>query len=101
MATQVATKTEFKLKMPDSYRLVFLDDDTTAMEFVIDVLMTIIDMDEDEAFETMMEIHESGSAIVTHGLSKEKANSMMERCIDSARKQGFNDFKVLVEKELS
>lgn len=49
---------------PRKYKVIFLNDDKTPMEFVIDVLMNIFHHDISRSQDLTMMIHHEGSAVV-------------------------------------
>lgn len=53
------------------YRVVFLDDDTTSMEFVVIVLVKVFEMEVTKAAELMLNIHRGGRAEVFKGSFEE------------------------------
>ena len=57
-------KEKLKLKEPEKYDVVFLNDDVTPMEFVIKVLMQIFHKTSDQANKITMHIHEKGKGVV-------------------------------------
>ena len=57
-------KEKLKLKEPEKYDMVFLNDDVTPMEFVIKVLMQIFHKTSDQANKITMHIHEKGKGVV-------------------------------------
>ena len=58
------TKTKEALKEPPMYKLIYLNDNQTSMEFVIGSLIEFFDYSFGTAEEITMNIHESGSAVV-------------------------------------
>lgn len=52
------------LKEPGMFRVIYINDETTTMEFVVETLINIFDMSRDDAMTTTMRIHEEGSAVV-------------------------------------
>lgn len=64
--TIVKSKIEPKLdlKEPGMFRVLYINDETTTMEFVIESLIAIFDMTHDEAMVITHKIHEEGSAVV-------------------------------------
>ena len=52
-----------KLKPPQQYKVVLINDDYTPMEFVIQVLMTFFGMDHAKATRVMMAVHTKGKGI--------------------------------------
>ena len=60
--TQVSVDTE--LKEPSMFKVIYINDNATTMEFVIDTLMTFFDYSPDTAIQITQDIHEAGSAVV-------------------------------------
>ena len=52
------------LKPPGKFQVIFMNDNVTAMDFVIMVLHEIFGHDHETAIDIMMKIHNDGSAIV-------------------------------------
>jgi ATP-dependent Clp protease adaptor protein ClpS len=57
-------KPNTKLKEPSLYKLIYLNDDKTSMEFVVGTLIDHFDYTEETASVITEEIHVSGSAVV-------------------------------------
>lgn len=76
------------LQPPRMWKVIFLNDDKTPMEFVIDLLTQVFKHNESTAKKLTLEIHETGSAVAgvyTHEIAETKG-------IEStsiARSQGF------------
>lgn len=49
---------------PPSYRVIYINDETTSMEFVIETLKVVFHYDDGGAQAITMKIHEEGSAVV-------------------------------------
>lgn len=49
-----------KLKMPNKYKVIILNDDYTPMEFVVEVLISFFNLDHVKATEVMLEVHRKG-----------------------------------------
>jgi len=82
---------------PDRYKVVFLNDDTTPMDFVIDVLVGIFRHSKDTAKNLTMQVHQEGSAIVgvyTFELAEQKSIEATAL----SRQHGF-PLQIRVEKE--
>jgi ATP-dependent Clp protease adaptor protein ClpS len=66
--SQSETKTRIKpseaVKEPPMYKVIYLNDNQTTMEFVVDSLMEFFDYSEETAFTITTDIHEAGSAVV-------------------------------------
>ncbi len=59
---KIAPKTN--IPEPSLYNVIYMNDDKTTMEFVIESLKLIFDYSEDAAADITMKIHEEGSAVV-------------------------------------
>lgn len=57
-------KPKLDLKEPSLFRVIYINDETTTMEFVVESLITIFDISEERAVELTHKIHEEGSAVV-------------------------------------
>lgn len=57
---------EPKLNIPEPrmFKVIFINDEITTMEFIIETLKNIMDYDEDQANAMTMKIHEDGSGVV-------------------------------------
>ncbi|MDR3248236.1 MAG: ATP-dependent Clp protease adaptor ClpS [Treponema sp.] len=62
--TKLADRSEEKLREPEDFRVILLNDNYTTMEFVVDVLMTIFQKNGEEANRIMMDVHRKGQGIV-------------------------------------
>jgi ATP-dependent Clp protease adaptor protein ClpS len=61
---EAKTKTSISLKEPPLFKIIYLNDDRTSVEFVIDSLVEYFEYTPDTAQTITMDIHESGSAVV-------------------------------------
>ena len=61
---EVKEKTTVQLAPPALWKVIFLNDDKTPMELVIELLTGIFKHTESKAKEITLEIHETGSSIV-------------------------------------
>jgi ATP-dependent Clp protease adaptor protein ClpS len=59
-----AVKKAEKLKEPENFNVVLLNDNYTSMDFVVDVLVLIFHKDEKEAEHIMMDVHRKGRGVV-------------------------------------
>jgi len=57
-------KTTPKLKEPEEYRVLLLNDDFTTMDFVVMILMGIFHKNPGEANKIMMDVHKKGKGMV-------------------------------------
>jgi ATP-dependent Clp protease adaptor protein ClpS len=49
---------------PSLYNVIYMNDDQTSMEFVVESLKVVFNYNEDDAMNLTLKIHEEGSAIV-------------------------------------
>lgn len=65
MSTETTTKekTVVEISPPSFYKVVFLNDDTTPMEHVIELLVSIFSHDQESAKNITLEIHTTGNAV--------------------------------------
>lgn len=66
--TQPAVRNRIEPKLniqePSQYRVVYINDETTTQEFVVETLKVIFNYDEGAAMALTMQVHEEGSAVV-------------------------------------
>lgn len=99
MSISTAIKPTIKqnLKAPSMYKVIYLNDDTTTMEFVVESLTTIFDHSVERSQEIAMEIHTNGSAVVAV-LPFEMAEQKGVEVTILARNQGY-PLQVRVEED--
>jgi ATP-dependent Clp protease adaptor protein ClpS len=85
-ATGVAEIT--KLKSPPKYCVVLLNDDSTPMEFVINVCQTIFNKTKTKAEAITAEVHKTGKGIAGT-YSYEVAEQKCVETVTEARRNGF------------
>ena len=85
------------LKEPPLYRVIFVNDNVTTMEFVVEALTEVFGHGLDRAMELTNEIHAEGSAVVSV-LPYEMAEQKGIEVTQAARNQGF-PLAVRLEKE--
>lgn len=76
------------VKEPDKFDVYMLNDDFTAMDFVVEVLRTVFYRNVADAEQIMLEIHNNGMALVgtySYDIARSKVN-MAEQM---AREEGF------------
>lgn len=99
MSTEISVedKVVVSLQPPKLWKVVFLNDDSTPMELVIDLLTGIFKHSEPKAKDITLEIHETGSAIA--GIySFEIAEQKGIEATGAARQQG-SPLRITVEEE--
>ena len=90
-------KISLDIKEPKKYKVLFLNDDGTPMEFVVNVLQTIFKHTHEIAVDITMKIHTEGSGIV--GVySAEIAEMKATETTSEARNHGF-PLQVKIEEE--
>lgn len=62
--TKSRTRTQELVQEPPRFKVIYLNDNQTSMEFVIESLMEYFDYTAESAAEITMDIHEEGSAVV-------------------------------------
>jgi ATP-dependent Clp protease adaptor protein ClpS len=62
--TITKTKVVTELKEPPMFKIIYLNDNQTSMEFVIETLIDFFDYSTETAVKITEDIHESGSAVV-------------------------------------
>ena len=97
--TEVILDEKIKIKStePKKYKVIFLNDDTTPMEFVISVLLEIFKHSEETATNITLQIHTEGSGVVgvyTHEIAEQKA----VETTTLSRNHGFQ-LQVRIEEE--
>lgn len=86
-----------KLNMPKLWKVIFLNDDHTPMEFVIELLINIFKHNETSAKEITLEIHNSGSGVAgvyPHEIAEHKGLESLQL----SRNNGY-PLKITVEPE--
>lgn len=93
--TKIAINT--KLEPPKDYNVIYLNDDVTTVEFVIESLKLIFNYDQEPAEEITMRIHEHGNAVVAT-LPYEIAEQKGVEATLLARNHGF-PLQIKIEQE--
>ena len=55
---------DLSIKEPPLFRVIYINDETTTQEFVVETLKAIFNYDEGAAVALCMRVHEEGSAVV-------------------------------------
>lgn len=85
---EVQTRINEKIKEPPLFRVIYLNDNTTSMEFVIESLVQHFDYSQDLAHKITLDIHENGAATVAV-LPYEIAEQKGIEVTISAREQSY------------
>jgi ATP-dependent Clp protease adaptor protein ClpS len=94
-----AKKTKVVVKEPPMFKVIYINDNATSMEFVIDSLISFFDYNEDTAHKITMDIHEEGAATVAV-LPYEIAEQKGIEVTVSARAQDF-PLQIKLEPEIA
>lgn len=101
MSTDLKTKVDEKIKIvakePSQYKVVFMNDDKTPMDFVVSLLVELFKHSETTAHTLTMKIHEEGSGVVgvySYEVAEQKAVEATGYC----RENGF-PLRINVEEE--
>jgi ATP-dependent Clp protease adaptor protein ClpS len=86
--TRTRTKTNLDVKEPPMFRVIYINDDQTPMEFVVNTLIEHFDYTIDSAQDITVAIHETGSAVVAV-LPYELAEQKGVEITVAARSQGY------------
>lgn len=86
--TSTRTRTRVDVTEPSWFRVIYINDDKTSMEFVISTLVEHFDYTPDTAQKITVDIHEAGSAVVAI-LPYEIAEQKGIEITLSARQEGY------------
>jgi len=93
----VGSEVEKELKEPAMYKVLLLNDDYTAMDFVVDVLRFVFHKSIEDATQIMLNVHHSGVGLC--GIySYEVAETKVNTTVALAREKGF-PLKCTMERE--
>lgn len=88
-------RTRDQLKQPSKYKVIVCNDDTTTVEFVIAMLMTVFKHTETSALKLTLEIHNKGKAIVGR-YSYEVAE---QKAVDGTTMARLNGYQLIIKVE--
>jgi ATP-dependent Clp protease adaptor protein ClpS len=86
--TKTRTKTNLDVKEPPMFKIIYINDDKTPMEFVVSTLIEHFDYTIDSAQDITIAIHETGSAVVAV-LPYELAEQKGVEITVAARSEGY------------
>jgi ATP-dependent Clp protease adaptor protein ClpS len=84
----VKTRTRVDVKIPSNYKVIYINDEVTTMDFVIETLTAIFNLTRESAEELVYKIHTDGSAVVAV-LPYEMAEQKGIEVTMLARQHGF------------
>jgi ATP-dependent Clp protease adaptor protein ClpS len=74
---ELREKKQHRLKEPEEYRVILLNDNFTTMEFVVEVLMIVFHKKQEDATRIMLDVHQKGKGTVgvyPYDIAQTKAN---------------------------
>ncbi|MDR1444814.1 MAG: ATP-dependent Clp protease adaptor ClpS [Treponema sp.] len=87
-STKLADRNRKKLREPENYRVILLNDNYTTMDFVVEILISIFQKKIEEANRIMLDVHRKGQGLV--GLYPwDIAQTRTEQVHAEAAKKGF------------
>jgi ATP-dependent Clp protease adaptor protein ClpS len=95
-AEELVRKKREKLKEPEDYWVILLNDDFTTMDFVVEILMMVFHKKEEDATRIMLDVHQKGKGLIgtyPFDIAQTKANQVH----DLARQYEF-PLKCIIEK---
>ena len=95
---KINEKIKKDFKEPGRYKIIMLNDDSTPMEWVIEILTTIFKYSDQTAMELTLQIHNEGSAVVgiyAYEIAEQKAIET----INASRERGF-PLNAKIEKDV-
>jgi len=85
---KIDEKIQMKVEEPSKYKVIMLNDDTTPMEWVIDLMKMIFNHSQETAEQPTLTIHNEGSAVVgiyTYEIAEQKS----VESTNASREHGF------------
>ena len=85
---KIDEKIQMKVEEPSKYKVIMLNDDTTPMEWVIDLMKMIFNHSQETAEQITLTIHNEGSAVVgiyTYEIAEQKS----VESTNASREHGF------------
>jgi ATP-dependent Clp protease adaptor protein ClpS len=94
--TELLNKRKERLKEPEEYRVILLNDDFTTMEFVVEILMLVFHKKYEDATKIMLDVHQKGKGTVgvyPFDIAQTKANQ-----VHALARQNEFPLKCIIEK---
>ena len=76
---QVQQEQKKKIKKPQLYKVILLNDDYTTMDFVVEILIKVFNKEAKEAVDIMLNVHNKGQGICgvyTYDVATSKINTV-------------------------
>lgn len=85
---ETETRTRDQTKLAPQWKVILLNDEITTVEFVVELLVTLFRKERGEAVRLTMEIHHTGSALITV-TTLERAELYVEQVRSKARAKKY------------
>jgi len=86
--TRIESGKDSRIELIPRYKIIFLNDDVTTMDFVVKIIMMVFKRDKMTAVRLMLEVHHNGSAVVAV-LPLEQAELRQQQTHSMAQKEGY------------
>ena len=93
----VLTKTLTKLKKPNLFKVILLNDDYTPMEYVVLLLKKVYNKSESQAVKIMLAVHEKGSGVC--GVYTLEIAETKVKLVSEMARNDQHPLKCILEKE--
>ncbi|MBD74338.1 MAG: ATP-dependent Clp protease adapter ClpS [Rickettsiales bacterium] len=93
----VLTKTLTKLKKPNLFKVILLNDDYTPMEYVVLLLKKVFNKSESQAVKIMLAVHEKGSGVC--GVYTLEIAETKVKLVSEMARNDQHPLKCILEKE--
>ena len=95
---KVKEKLKEKTRIRKRYNCIYINDDKTTFDFVVDSLIEVFQRTREDAERITLSVHNNGKGIAnSHPLSKDIAITKQDEVVKMAREQGF-PLKVIIEE---
>jgi ATP-dependent Clp protease adaptor protein ClpS len=81
-------KATIEMRPPSKFICVLINDDFTPMDFVVYILMSIFNKNEEDATALMLDVHKKGKAVVTSPISRDIAETKRTQTMEAAQEFG-------------
>ena len=96
MKSETIVLQKIEIKEPSDYKIIFMNDNVTPMDFVVMILERFFNLDKVTASFKMMKIHNEGSAII--GVYSYSEAETRKALVDNCSKQYHYPLEVKIEK---
>ncbi|HBI23024.1 MAG TPA: ATP-dependent Clp protease adaptor ClpS [Nitrospiraceae bacterium] len=86
--TRIESREDSQIEQIPLYKIIFLNDDVTTMDFVVKILILVFKREKMTAVRLMLDVHHNGSAVVDV-MPLEQAEFRQQQTHSMARKAGY------------